>query len=70
MIADDSGVMRKIIGRASQKAGFEEMIEALDESEAFEKFEDGQFDLVISDWNMPNKNELELTQEIDLQDSR
>ena len=64
LIADDSGVMRKIIVRAAKKAGVEEIIEAVDGVDALDKFAGGQFDIVLTDWNMPNKSGLEVIQGI------
>ena len=64
LIADDSGVMRKIIVRATKAAGVEDIVEAVDGADALEKFEQNQFDLVLTDWNMPNKTGLEVIQEI------
>lgn len=64
LIADDSGVMRKIIVRAANAAGIQDITEAVDGADAIEKFKEGQFDLVLTDWNMPNKSGLEVLQEI------
>ena len=69
LIADDSGVMRKIIVRAATKAGITETIEAVDGEDALAKFSQGQFDLVLTDWNMPNKSGLELVEAIRSQGS-
>jgi two-component system chemotaxis response regulator CheY len=64
LIADDSGVMRKIIVRATKAAGVEDITEAVDGVDALKKFQEGAFDLVLTDWNMPNKSGLEVIQEI------
>jgi two-component system chemotaxis response regulator CheY len=64
LIADDSGVMRKIIVRAANAAGIQEIIEAVDGVDAINKFGAEHFDLVLTDWNMPNKTGLEVIQEI------
>lgn len=61
LLVDDSGVMRKIISRALHALWIEDVVEAADGVEALEKFGDGAgFDLVLTDWNMPNMNGLEL----------
>ena len=70
LIADDSGVMRKIIVRAAKAAGVDDIVEAADGAEALEKFAEDQFDLVLTDWNMPNKTGLEVIQEIRGQGSK
>jgi two-component system chemotaxis response regulator CheY len=64
LVADDSGVMRKIIIRALNACGIDDIIEAGDGVEAIAKFGQHQVDLVMTDWNMPNKNGLEVVQEI------
>ena len=65
LVVDDSGVMRKIIARSLGALGVSGISEAGDGREALEVFGDGSgFDLVITDWNMPEMNGLELTQQI------
>lgn len=64
LVADDSGVMRKIIIRALNACGITEIVEAGDGAEALSKFAEGGVDLVMTDWNMPNKTGLEVVQEI------
>ena len=64
LIADDSGAMRQIVVRAANKAGIQDVTEATDGADALTKFGAESFDLVLTDWNMPNKSGLELTQEI------
>jgi two-component system chemotaxis response regulator CheY len=59
LVADDSKVMRMLVRRALRQAGYgnAEVTEACDGEEAYKTFvADGQFDLVMSDWNMPNLN--------------
>ncbi len=63
LLVDDSGVMRKIIARGLNSLWIEEVVEAGDGIEALEKFGDGEgFNLVLTDWNMPRMNGLELVQ--------
>lgn len=65
LLVDDSGVMRKIIARSLNSLWIDEVVEAADGVEALEAFGDGSgFDLVLTDWNMPNMNGLELVQAI------
>jgi two-component system chemotaxis response regulator CheY len=64
LVVDDSGVMRKIIVRALNNCGVTDVIEAGDGVEALAKMSEGPVDLVMTDWNMPNKNGLQLLQEI------
>lgn len=60
LLADDSGVMRKIIARALAAAGVTNIVEAADGDEAWTRFSSEPFDLVLSDWNMPGRTGLEL----------
>jgi two-component system chemotaxis response regulator CheY len=69
LVADDSSTMRKIILRSLQAVGVTEATEAADGAEAVATFKPGQFDLVLTDWNMPGKTGLEVVQEIRVQDA-
>ena len=64
LVADDSGVMRKIILRSLRAVGIDSAVEAADGSQAVALFKPGTFDLVLTDWNMPGKTGLEVVQEI------
>ena len=64
LVADDSSTMRKIILRSLQAVGVPSAVEAADGDEAVKLFSTGEFDLVLTDWNMPGKNGLEVVQEI------
>jgi two-component system chemotaxis response regulator CheY len=64
LVADDSSTMRKIILRSLAAVGVPDAVEAADGDEAIAAFKQDQFDLVLTDWNMPNKNGLELVREI------
>jgi len=62
VIADDSRVMRQIVLRTLRQAGFahHEYVEAADGAEALERIGEHDPELVLSDWNMPNKTGIEL----------
>ena len=65
LVVDDSGVMRKIIARGLASLWIDEIVEAADGVDAIEVFGDGSgIDLVLTDWNMPRMNGLELVQAI------
>lgn len=64
LVADDSSTMRKIILRSLQAVGVPTATEAADGEEAIKAFKPGEFDLILTDWNMPGKNGLEVIQEI------
>ena len=62
LVADDSRVMRQIVSRTLRQAGFSghDLVEAADGKEALEAIRNEKPDLVLSDWNMPVMNGLEL----------
>lgn len=64
LVADDSGVMRKVIVRALAAVGVEACDEACNGQEAFDLFVAEPYDLVVTDWNMPEMNGLELVTSI------
>ncbi|MFG0254823.1 MAG: response regulator [Rhodopirellula sp. JB053] len=65
LLVDDSGVMRKIVARGLNSLWVDDVVEAADGVEAVAKFGDGEgFDLILTDWNMPNMNGLELVKTI------
>jgi two-component system chemotaxis response regulator CheY len=70
LVADDSSTMRKIILRSLQAVGIPEAVEAGDGAEAVTLFIPGEFDLVLTDWNMPGKTGLEVIQEIRAKDAK
>ncbi len=69
LVADDSSTMRKIIIRSLQAVGVPGATEAADGTEAVAIFKPGEFDLVLTDWNMPGKSGLEVVQAIRAQDA-
>lgn len=68
LVADDSIVMRNILIRSLQSIGVPAAVEAVDGDEAVALFKPGEFDLVLTDWNIPGKSGLEVIQEIRAQD--
>jgi len=62
LVVDDSKAMRMIVSRTLRKAGYDhhETKEASDGKQALETVHDWQPDIILSDWNMPNMNGLEL----------
>ena len=64
LVVDDSATMRKIISRALHAVGFPDIVEAADGNEGLAAFQEGPFQLVMTDWNMPNKSGIELARDI------
>ena len=63
LIADDSSSMRQMVSFTLKAAGHQ-VDEAKDGIEALEKAKSKQYELVLSDVNMPNKSGFELTSEL------
>jgi two-component system, chemotaxis family, chemotaxis protein CheY len=68
LLADDSVTMRKIIMRSLSMIGIEDVTEAVNGIEAVRLFGPGEFDAVLTDWNMPGKTGMEVVEEIRQQD--
>ncbi|SCY61107.1 ABC transporter substrate-binding protein [Desulfoluna spongiiphila] len=65
LAVDDSGTMRVMFRQYLEKAGFTKISLAVNGVDALKKLEaEGPFDLIISDWNMPTMDGLELLQEV------
>ncbi|NRD75617.1 response regulator [Shewanella sp. VB17] len=62
LVVDDSKLARNIIKRTIAKMGLKLITEAEDGAQAIEIMKDNQFDLVITDYNMPSVDGLALTQ--------
>lgn len=60
LVVDDSPTMRRILVNTVQKAGYSKIQEAVDGKDALAKLLAGDFDLLMTDWNMPNMSGLEL----------
>ena len=68
LVADDSRVMRQIVIRTLRQAGYDdwEVIEAPDGLAAYHTAIAEWPDLVLSDWNMPEMNGIDLLRELQL----
>ncbi|HLU79974.1 MAG TPA: chemotaxis response regulator CheY [Burkholderiaceae bacterium] len=64
LIVDDFPTMRRIIKNLLKDLGFENVDEAEDGAMGLEKLRNGNFDFVVSDWNMPNLDGLEMLKAI------
>ncbi len=62
LVADDSGTMRIMFKQILNKAGFENLVMAVDGADGLEKVKTEKPDLVVSDWNMPKMDGLEFLQ--------
>ncbi len=64
LVVDDMSSMRRIIKNTLKQLGYPNVEEAEDGQKALEMVRKETFDLVISDWNMPNMNGLDLLKSI------
>jgi len=64
LVVDDSPTMRRIVTNALREIGYEDVEEAGDGEEALQTLNADSFDFLVTDWNMPNMNGLELTQTV------
>jgi two-component system chemotaxis response regulator CheY len=60
LVVDDFATMRKVVRNLLKQVGYENISEAEDGAIALRVLKSQKVDFVISDWNMPNMNGLEL----------
>ena len=64
LVVDDFPTMRRIVRNLLKELGFANVDEAEDGAAGLAKVKEGRFDFVISDWNMPNMDGLQMLQSI------
>ena len=64
LVGDDFSTMRRIIKNLLRDLGFTNVQEADDGSTALPMLKDGDFDFVVTDWNMPGMQGIDLLREI------
>jgi two-component system, chemotaxis family, chemotaxis protein CheY len=64
IFVEDSPTMRRIIMNSLKKIGIEDVTEAENGVDALDKMGDASWDMVITDWNMPEMNGEELVREL------
>ena len=61
LIVDDFPTMRRIVKTLLKQNGYSNFVEAEDGEQAYKLLEsEGDFEMIVSDWNMPNMTGLEL----------
>ena len=60
LIVDDFSTMRRIIKNLLRDLGFTNTAEADDGNTALPMLQSGNFDFLVTDWNMPGMNGIEL----------
>jgi two-component system chemotaxis response regulator CheY len=69
LVVDDFPTMRRIVRSLLKELGFTNVEEAEDGQDALNKLRAGGFQFVVSDWNMPNLDGLEMLKQIRADDA-
>ena len=69
LVVDDFSTMRRIIRNLLKEVGITNVDDAEDGQIALQKLRSGEFNFVVSDWNMPNMTGLQLLREIRADDA-
>lgn len=64
LVVDDFSTMRRIVRNLLKELGYANVDEAEDGAIALSKLKGGNFEFVVSDWNMPNMDGLTMLQAI------
>jgi len=64
LVVDDFSTMRRIVRNLLKELGYANVEEAEDGVDGLSKLESGDFDFVVSDWNMPNMDGLAMLKKI------
>jgi len=64
LVVDDFSTMRRIVRNLLKELGFANVDEAEDGAVALQRLPGGGYDFVITDWNMPNMDGLQLLQAV------
>lgn len=60
LVVDDFSTMRRIVRNLLKELGYSNVEEAEDGAVALHKLQNGSFEFVVSDWNMPNMSGIQL----------
>lgn len=66
LVVDDMMTMRKIVSKICKELGFVDITEAVNGAEAWQKITEAKvpFNIIISDWNMPQSTGLDLLKRV------
>ena len=64
LVVDDMSTMRRIVKNVLKQIGFSDMVEAENGLDALSKLKVGDIGLIVSDWNMPVMQGIELLREV------
>ena len=64
LFVEDSPTMRRIIANSLRQLGVKDFEEAENGLDALERLHESEFDLLMTDWNMPEMNGAELVEQV------
>lgn len=64
LVVDDSATMRRIIKNSLSNLGYVDLLEAEDGAVAWDIMNKEEISVLVTDWNMPNMNGLELVTKV------
>jgi two-component system chemotaxis response regulator CheY len=64
LVVDDFSTMRRIVKNLLRQIGYVNIDEAEDGAQAYSKLKNGGYNFVVSDWNMPNMDGLDLLRKV------
>ena len=64
LVVDDMSTMRRIVKNVLKQIGYSDFAEAENGKDALDKLQAQKFDLVVSDWNMPEMSGIDLLRAI------
>ncbi len=64
LVVDDFSTMRRIVRNLLKELGYTNVDEAEDGAVALQKLKSGDFNFLVTDWNMPNMDGLTLLQTV------
>jgi two-component system chemotaxis response regulator CheY len=64
LVVDDFSTMRRIVKNLLKQIGYVNIEEAEDGALAYAKLKGGEFSFIVSDWNMPNMDGLDLLKKV------
>lgn len=65
LVVDDSSTMRRIIKNTLNRLGYKDILEGENGVQAWEQMDaDGDIKVLVTDWNMPEMNGLELVKKV------
>lgn len=64
LVVDDSRTIRRVVSHVLRQLGYDLIIEAEDGLQGLNKARESNFDLIITDWNMPKMSGIEMARNI------